>query len=133
MLLAGLNARPASPATQPPNGRRRELPVTTSGQVPPPLRVEEGQDGVLTVSGELDLASAPQLGTVLDRHIGSTAQDVVLDLSDLQFCDSTGLSVFVVAHRTLRGQDRRLVLHQPSSRVRKLLATTKLDQELEID
>jgi len=129
MLLLKVNTCP-EPL---PGSTRRELPVTTPDQVPSALRVEEGQDGVVAVSGELDLASAPQLGTVLDRQIASGQQDVVLDLSELQFCDSTGLSVFVDAHRTLRDTGRRLVLRRPSARVHKLLATTKLDQELVIE
>lgn len=106
--------------------------MTTPDHVPSALRVEENQDA-LAVSGELDLASAPQLGLAVERRIAAGQGDVVLDLSGLQFCDSTGLSVFVDAHRSLRAQGRRLILRNPSSRVNKLLATTKLDQELEIE
>lgn len=106
--------------------------MTTPDQVPSALRVEESQDA-LAVSGELDLASAPQLGAAVERRIATGQGDVVLDLSGLQFCDSTGLSVFVDAHRSLRAQGRRLILRNPSSRVNKLLATTKLDQELEVE
>jgi anti-anti-sigma factor len=105
----------------------------TTPEVPSALRIEEDHAGALTVFGELDLASAPQLATALDRQIASTEQDVVLDLGGLQFCDSTGLSVFVDAHRNLQAVGRRLILRDPSARVYKLLATTKLDQVLEID
>lgn len=107
--------------------------MTTSGQGPSALQIEEGQNGGFALSGELDLASAPQLATTLDTQIAAGKQDIVLDLSGLQFCDSSGLSAFVDAHRTLQAQSRRLILQNPSSRVQKLLTATKLDQELDIE
>lgn len=101
--------------------------------MPSALQIEENNGGPLAASGELDLASAPQMATVLSQRIASGTGDVVVDLSGLQFCDSTGLSVFVEAHRTLQAADRRLILRSPSSRVHKLLVTTKLDQVLDVD
>jgi anti-sigma B factor antagonist len=107
--------------------------VTTSDRVPSALQIEEHEGGPLAASGELDLASAPQMAAALGQRIAAGAGDVVVDLSGLQFCDSTGLSVFVEAHRSLQNAGRRLVLRNPSSRVHKLLVTTKLDQVLDVD
>jgi anti-sigma B factor antagonist len=44
---------------------------------------------ILTVSGELDVASSPQLRAALDRVDPSPARRVVLDLSELSFIDVT--------------------------------------------
>lgn len=107
--------------------------MTTPDHGPSALQVEDGHGGGLVVSGELDLASAPRLASALDRQVASGQQDVVVDLSGLAFCDSSGLSVLVDTHRNLRAVGRRLVLRHPSARVQKLLAATKLDQELTID
>lgn len=106
--------------------------MTTSDHVPPTLEVEEQSQDTIAVSGELDMASAPRLGAALRRLQDSGQRDIVLDLSNLQFCDSSGLSVFVQAHRDLRAAGGRLVLRSPSERLRMLLTATQLDQELEI-
>ncbi len=66
------------------------------------FRVEvrsEGQATVIAVSGELDLASSPALQEELDRVASSDAQLVIIDLRELEFMDSTGLSVLVRAHQ----------------------------------
>lgn len=106
--------------------------VTTSDPVPPTLEVEERSRDTIVVSGELDMASAPRLAAALRRLQEAGQHDITLDLGDLQFCDSSGLSVFVQAHRDLRTAGGRLVLRNPSERLRMLLTATQLDQELEI-
>lgn len=102
-------------------------------QSPQPFVVEELADHALGVSGELDLASAPQLTAALARHLSSGHCEIVLDLTNLQFCDSSGLSVFVQAHRELRSAGGRLKLHNASPHLRTLLTATALDQEFDID
>ncbi|HYF47056.1 MAG TPA: STAS domain-containing protein [Acidimicrobiales bacterium] len=47
------------------------------------------------VSGELDLAGADAVRVALDEAIGDEAERVELDLGDLAFLDSSGLSVFI--------------------------------------
>lgn len=69
-----------------------------------PFVVSANRDqGVTTisVSGELDVATAPQLSGALQLVLGaeSTAEQVVLDVSQLSFCGSVGLGVLVSADR----------------------------------
>ena len=52
----------------------------------------------VVVSGELDLAAAPQLDDVLRRALAS-AEDIIIDLSAVRFIDSTGLYTIVGAVR----------------------------------
>ncbi len=52
----------------------------------------------VVVSGELDLAAAPQLDDAL-RQALAAADDIVLDLSNVRFIDSTGLYTIVGAVR----------------------------------
>ena len=111
----------------------RGLRVTSSDYVPPTLRLDQPSDSTIAVSGELDMASAPQLAAAIEQIAGRGQNDIVLDLSELRFCDSSGLSVFVQAHRDLRAAGGGLTLRNPSERLLMLLATTKLDDELNID
>ena len=83
------------------------------------------------VEGELDLATAPVLASHLAPLPDGTA-DVVVDVSRIDFVDSTGLSVLVQAHHTARSAGRRLVLVSPSLRVRRLLEITGLDDVMTI-
>jgi anti-sigma B factor antagonist len=61
----------------------------------------------LTLSGELDLSSVSKLTTALSRLKRET-EHVRLDLSQLQFLDSTGINALVVALRDARGDGWRL-------------------------
>ena len=51
----------------------------------------QGNRHTLLLSGELDLASAPELEAEAHRLCGEGAGELVLDLSELDFMDSTGL------------------------------------------
>jgi len=57
--------------------------------------VSTGERAVrVLVSGELDLATAPRLDAALTRAL-TDADDLVLDLSNVTFIDSTGLSAIL--------------------------------------
>src|SRR5215204_3995154 len=75
-----------------------------------------GIDGAATlnVGGAIDLAAAPHLRERLHAVIGTTTGDVVVDLADVTFLDSTGLVVLIAAQRKLNETGRRLVLRNPS-------------------
>ncbi|MFD7781254.1 STAS domain-containing protein [Streptomyces sp. NPDC059753] len=58
---------------------------------------------VVEVSGELDVATRNQLGDHLEEVIAAhTPARVVLDMSQLDFCDASGLSVLVAAHHAAK-------------------------------
>ncbi len=59
----------------------------------------EGPHDIVTVSGELDLATAPQLSEAIRSVLVPGRSHLVLDLDQVSFIDSTGLSVLVAAHR----------------------------------
>jgi anti-sigma B factor antagonist len=85
---------------------------------------------VISVSGELDLASSPALEEELERVARSDAQLVVVDLRSLEFMDSTGLSVLVRAHQRAEENGRRLGLVNGSQQVQRLLTLTGVADRL---
>ena len=85
---------------------------------------------VISVSGELDLASSPALEEELERVAQSDAQLVVIDLRGLEFMDSTGLSVLVRAHQRAEENGRRLGLVNGSQQVQRLLTLTGVADRL---
>ncbi|HEX2577961.1 MAG TPA: STAS domain-containing protein [Aquihabitans sp.] len=69
------------------------------------LRVERTDDGVtIHVAGSIDISTAPQLAEVVDAEIGAGAPKIVLDGTDLEFMDSTGISVLVKAWQAMQGR-----------------------------
>jgi len=79
-----------------------------------------GHRAVLAVTGEADLATAPELGSAVDTALASGAQELWLDLSATTFMDSSGLHVLLDADRRMRGLRRRLAIVCPGGAVRRL-------------
>jgi anti-sigma B factor antagonist len=57
-----------------------------------------GEPTVLRISGHLDVDSAPELRTTVDDLLDRDVTRIVVDLAQLWFCDSIGLSTFLMAH-----------------------------------
>ena len=74
----------------------------------------------LTVRGELDMASGPQLEEAVDAAIRESVGAFVIDLSDLEFIDSTGLQVLLRARGLLAREDRALAVVCPHGPVRRV-------------
>jgi anti-anti-sigma factor len=56
---------------------------------------------VLRLSGELDADTAPLLHDLLADLLERPVPRIVVDLSDLKFCDSVGLSEFITAKQVI--------------------------------
>ncbi|MEA2252853.1 MAG: hypothetical protein QOI62_2433 [Solirubrobacteraceae bacterium] len=86
---------------------------------------------VVVPRGELDLATAPELETVLRERL-EAGQDVVVDLRELAFMDSTGLRVLVSAHARAGRPGFAVVRPTPGGTVAKLLAIAGVEDQLEM-
>ncbi|MEV0976870.1 STAS domain-containing protein [Streptomyces sp. NPDC049915] len=75
---------------------------------------EQGAWAVLQVSGELDLVTSPVLRQRVHDVIAEGRHSLVLDLSQVQFCDSSGVGVLIAARRLLRSCRGRLRLVLPA-------------------
>jgi anti-sigma B factor antagonist len=76
---------------------------------------------VMSLSGELDIAGAPELADAFASVARSDARAVVVDLSTLTFIDSTGISVLATAAREARARGGELIVAAPSGDVRSVL------------
>ena len=91
----------------------------------------DGDGGVLIgVRGELDLASSPGLEQELERQVESGVELVIVDLRQLEFMDSTGLSVLVRAHQQAVEAGRRFVVIRGPQQVQRLLSLTGVADRL---
>jgi anti-sigma B factor antagonist len=83
----------------------------------------------VTAAGEIDLYTAPRLHSELSAVIASAAPSarVVVDMSGVEFCDSTGMNVLLSCLRQLREEGGELELAAPRPAVMKILQVTGLD------
>jgi anti-anti-sigma factor len=75
---------------------------------------ERGEWAVLHVSGELDLVTSPVLRQRVHDVVAEGRHQLVLDLSEVFFCDSSGVGVLIAARRLLRSCQGRLRLILPA-------------------
>ncbi|GAA0954954.1 STAS domain-containing protein [Actinocorallia libanotica] len=101
--------------------------------MPPSLglasRYEDGYL-IVAVSGELDIATAPELRAYLFGLLPTASAGLVLDLSGLSFCDSRGIGVLVWARAAV---DSALAVVAPHRRIARLLQITGLSDVLRVN
>jgi anti-sigma B factor antagonist len=85
-----------------------------------------GPGPLVRVHGDLDLETAPELTGLLKTLLGP--HPVVVDLTDVEFMDSSGLGVLVGAHKESIAHSGALVVVGPQPRIQKILRITKLDK-----
>jgi anti-sigma B factor antagonist len=85
-----------------------------------------GDQGVVSVKGELDAYTAPAIEEQISRLVDGGITDIVLDLSETSFLDSSGLRAILTAHRRLERDLGKLTLRAPSESVTRLLEITGL-------
>jgi anti-sigma B factor antagonist len=95
-----------------------ELNVSTASQ---------GGHAVVTATGELDLYTAPRLQTALATLLRDRIDRIVVDMSGIEFCDSTGMNVLLAAMKRIKEQGGRLELAAPRPAVQRILQVTGLD------
>jgi anti-sigma B factor antagonist len=90
---------------------------------------EVGPAVVVRLSGEIDLDVAEEFrGGLLTA--AESGPNVVVDVTEVTFMDSSGLSALIRASRDIQARQGRLVLAGPRGAVREVLHTTRLDQVL---
>ena len=95
-----------------------ELKVSTASQ---------GGHAVVTANGELDLYTAPRLQTELAALLRENVDRIVVDLSGVEFCDSTGMNVLLAAMKRAKEKGGVFELAAPRPAVRRILQVTGLD------
>jgi len=85
---------------------------------------------VVTVQGEIDVATSPRLHTELHTLLEQGARSIVLDLGSMSFIDSSGLGVLVGALKRLKDQQGDTIvlrdLQEPARRVFEITGLTGL-------
>jgi anti-sigma B factor antagonist len=99
------------------------------------LRIRTRRDGstcTVALAGELDLANTDELSAELERVENSGATHcIVLDMTELEFIDSTGIAILVAMHRRLNSNgDRFKLVRSEAMAVCRALALTGLEESI---
>ncbi len=114
--------------------RRLDMPADESRAFE--ITVEHGQEDVrVRIAGELDIATVPELDDVLKGLAGNEHQRLLLDLDNVQFMDSSGVSAIVRAQRAADHDGHRLTVLYKSPQVRRLFELTSMHRfaDVQID
>ena len=111
--------------------------ATTHHPSPPSSIIEVaahavGRRTVLTVDGEVDIATVATLAAAIDRVVDDGAADLWLDLSTTTFMDSAGVHLLVATRQRLAGLNRGLAVVAPTAGVRRLLEMAGVSELLAV-
>jgi anti-sigma B factor antagonist len=82
----------------------------------------------VAVRGEIEIATAPELTAALDEAIRTTSGPFVIDLTNVGFLDSSGITCLVRARALLGRDDRTLGLICPPGSTRRVLSLVGMDE-----
>ena len=86
----------------------------------------------MLLRGEMDLDTAPELTATLDTAIRESRGAFVIDLCDVTFLDSSGVSVLVRARAMLGREERPLLIVCPPGPARRIFELAGIDDLLEL-
>jgi anti-anti-sigma factor len=87
---------------------------------------------VIRLSGEIDIFTSQALRERLRNVLRYSTNTLILDLSDVSFCDASGLAVLVGTQRRARSMGITLTLTSPRPNMCRLLRITGLDRSLTV-
>lgn len=96
-------------------------------------RARAGDPAIVRLAGELDMTAAPDLNACIDELLDDGHRHLLLDLRDLTFCDSTGISCFVRGDNTCAARGGWLRLTGFTGAVERVLRVTGLCDFLAYD
>lgn len=88
--------------------------------------LEQEKVSLLALIGELDYTNAERLQHDLQEAIGPGVCNLVIDLTDLSFCDSTGIQVFLTIRKITQDRGGSIALTSLQPRLEKLFHLTGL-------
>lgn len=105
------------------------------GDTPPKLEVtRRSQDGVgeIAVAGELDLGTVDQLESAFALLLAERPSAVLIDLTELEFMDSTGIKTLLQLERRCDEGEVKFGLTEGSEAVNRLFSLTQLDRHFQV-
>lgn len=81
---------------------------------------------LVEVKGDLDIYAEDEFKSFIEREIEGTDRDIVIDIKDLDYLDSTGLGLFMKIYKMAKEKDRSVSIINPKENILKLFKITDL-------
>jgi anti-sigma B factor antagonist len=81
----------------------------------------DGDITTVSLRGEIDVLTVEQVRVALGEAVAARPGQIVVDMADVAFIDSTGLGALISGFQRARDQDIPFRLARPSSNVRQIL------------
>ncbi|MGL5311853.1 MAG: STAS domain-containing protein [Peptostreptococcaceae bacterium] len=82
----------------------------------------------VALEGELDVSTADKLKEYLHKLADEQLIDIKIDLTNLDYIDSTGLGVMIGVLKKLKAEEKEIYIMNPKSNVKKIFTITGLDK-----
>jgi len=82
---------------------------------------------VIRVVGRVDAETAPQFEARLREHIEADKSNLVLEMDATDYMSSAAVRALISAQKALKGKGGRVVLAQPSERVKEIIQITGME------
>ena len=93
---------------------------------------EEGNVATVHLDGEIDMDVTEKAKEVIFPHIDA-GKEVHLNLSNVQYMDSSGISVLIESHQKALEKNTKVIIKEVSKSVRKVIMMAKLEQILNLE
>ena len=112
------------------------VPLQPEAVAAPELRLDlscQWPLAVITVGGEMDMSTVPQLEDLIDQVVQQRPQLVVLDLADVAFFCAAGVSALIRSRDAVAAAGGQLLLRALSAKTQRVLAITHTLDLLKLD
>ena len=89
---------------------------------------EKTENGVkFIINGFLSSVNSHELQTALDEALKNGEQNITLNMNQVEYLSSLGISVILNAYKTAKNEGGKVVIEQPSESIKRVLTITSLD------
>ncbi|MEB3428703.1 STAS domain-containing protein [Citroniella saccharovorans] len=93
---------------------------------------EEDDKLVVKLKGDLDIYSSTNFSDKLLEKYNENKKDVIVDLTDLDYIDSTGLGAFISLYKNIEKENDFKIIN-PKKSVKKIFVITELDKIFKLE
>lgn len=92
-----------------------------------------GDTAEITITGRLTFKFHKEYKDFLDELLKNKVDRFVFDLAGVEFIDSAGLGMLLIAKQKAQGQSAAVILRKPAENVKRMLQVAKFDKIFEIE
>jgi anti-anti-sigma factor len=93
----------------------------------------KGQEALVRMTGRLTFNDHVKLRALIREMLQNTAKRQILDLTNLEFVDSAGIGMLLIAREELSNLDKHFILRKAGGQVKRVLTVAQLGKLMTIE